>query len=375
MPVVGRVGVGAMANYLTLHGRAPFVFASIEADPSVEHRAFRLRLPIGVRHRQAFVTPWTETAGHGSFELRYRPVRRFRAELSGGAIARLRPAWLDLYQPISPGNLSHTHRYSRWSRFLALELAGMPIQHEHLRLSYRYSYMKYWQDPHYQPLYYPTHLVPYDHTEHLIEASWHHLKDKLRIGGTMVARHRNYYFAFARDAGTGLTHASVYSANPNPLYRVWYLRPSIDSRIDLSEAFRARLEYGHEIQIDSYQGYFSYQGPNPSAGIEWSPDRKWNVEASSSLQWRRYGPGSFQAGPTHPPLEDGNRRYAHRWAMHVGASYAVRRHVALYVDCDYARRSSNRPDYVPGIYPATRQYAIDFDYVNFRAIAGLRMSN
>ncbi len=34
-------------------------------------------------------------------------------------------------------------------------------------------------------------------------------------------------------------------------------------------------------------------------------------------------------------------------------------------------RDTNFPDYVPNVFPATRQYSIDWDYKNLSAVAGV----
>jgi len=374
LPLVARVGLGYMDGYLTLDGRAGFAVASIDATPTIENDRWRFRSELGLRHRQTIGTPWTETTGDGTIAARFAPIRRFRVEVSGGVTARLRKAWLDQYQPIAVGQLGTTHRYSRWSRFGEIEFAGMPIRKHHARLDYRYEYTDYWADPNYDPFQRPTHLVPQDRVEHRLDASWHYLRRGVRLGAELVARHRNYYFAFARDAGSGATHATAGGAPPNPLYRVWFAEPTLDARIDAHESLRIRLAYGHEFQVDSYQGYFSFAGPHPSVEVEWQPTTRLEIDLEADLRWRRYGPNSFQQVGSHPALEDGTRRYAHRVHAGLVARYRATEHLSIFAESSLVIRASNRPDYVPGVYPASRAYDIDFDYTNFIATVGVRAS-
>jgi hypothetical protein len=45
----------------------------------------------------------------------------------------------------------------------------------------------------------------------------------------------------------------------------------------------------------------------------------------------------------------------------------------LYANGGAVFRRSNYPDYVPYVFPATRNYQIDWDYDNFEASVGVRV--
>ena len=57
----------------------------------------------------------------------------------------------------------------------------------------------------------------------------------------------------------------------------------------------------------------------------------------------------------------------------LDVGYQVRRHLTVVAGADVTKRTTNFPDYVPGVFPAGAQYDVRWDYVNWEASAGVRL--
>ena len=100
--------------------------------------------------------------------------------------------------------------------------------------------------------------------------------------------------------------------------------------------------------------------------------RAWRAKLGAEAEWLRYGPDSYAPGGAHPELEKGTRRAEKTLALDVESRYALGSGFELIATFDVKRRLSNLPDYRPGIYPRTRRYDIDWDYVNVVGTLGVR---
>jgi hypothetical protein len=368
------IRTGVQIGRLTRTDAYAVLEASAAATPQIEWRLFRLRAPLEIAHHQAIGASLSELAGRGGLELRVSLGPELRAYAEGGVEGQWRPDWPDQYQPVEDG-FAPTDRYSSWTRGGGGRLELVPIERQHVELRYRYELTDYADDPGFDPIDEPTHLVPSDHEEHELELGWHHRGDDFALGGDLEAVQRHYFLARARDAGTGLTHAGSGGPPPNPLQNEWEIEPSVDVEFELlDDRLEIEVSYGHEIAIDTFQGYESYQGPHPEVRIEWHATDTVQLEADFDFKYRMYGSGSYAEGPGHPALEEGERRYDLRFTPGLALEWRFAEGWAFTAELEYTMRRTNFPDYAPGVFPASRQYAIQWDYDDFRAVAGVELA-
>lgn len=362
---VGTSG-GGLAGHGTLRENALFFGLGGEVEPQIERDRWRVRAPLSVEHRQTQGASLSESRIYLDGEVRYRRSARLRltGEVRVGGVWR--PNWPDQYQPMATGQLASTGRYSHWDRRIGFGVAGIPRRHHHVRARYRYTIVDYAEDPNYDPSTTPTHLVPGDHGQHDLDFSWRYLGKGWKVGAGLDIGIRNDYFAYARDASTGLTHAGAGGPPPNPLQQIVGVEPSIEGERTLAGG---RLElgaaYGFEIVDDTYQGYYSYTGHHPQLDLSWKIRPHTTARVSGELWWRTYGANSYAAGGTHPPLLYGDRRVDHRGRARLRASTRLADHWTGTADGSVYLRRTNFPTYEPGIFPSTRDYDIDWNYDNW----------
>ncbi|MBI5501406.1 MAG: hypothetical protein HY907_14265 [Deltaproteobacteria bacterium] len=363
---------GGMLGYRSVARDMATAGASLDVEPSVAIDDWRLRVPAELSMRETWPTSLAELRSELRLAVEWRRDSRLRIGLEGGARLVLRPGWPDPYQPQADGTLARSDRHSYVRPVAEATIAGIPVRHHHARLVYGYAYSDYREDGDYDPLQYPDHLAPADNERHSVRAVWHWLDGGWRVGGEVDASWTAYRSAYARDAGTGATHAGPGGASPNPLLELWSVEPAVDARVELLDGvLTLRLGYGHPFVIDAFQGYGSYQGPHVSAGIEVRPLPGLEIVAEADLEWRFYGEGGYAAGGDHPPLDDGSSRTDHRYRPRIELRYALTEGLSLTGAGEYLARRTNYPDYVPGVFPASRSYAIDWDYDDWLVLAGL----
>lgn len=371
-------GVGAISGTRTRTGRAMLLEGRLRAVPELTYGILRVQLDADFRHRTTLfpsdeLIDVPQYRGDGSLDVRLRPSRRLRFHFGADLRGVLRPNWADQYQPRLDGTLIPTDRYSYWSRGLHGDIKGIPIDHHHARIGYRYVLVDYEHDPNFDPINRPNHLVPRSHEEHEVRAAWHLVDDGLRLGGSIESFYRSYFWAFARDAGTGLTHASPGGENPNPLERLWGVTPALDVEIPLLDGkLTLDLEYAHDVVIDVFEGYRSQHAPKPSVRLDAAPTEKLDLSVSASFRHRHYFDGGYAVSANHPPLDYRDERLDTRVKAGFRLEQTVARGLRLFLTYDFVWRRTNFPDYVPLVFPATRTYDIDWDYVNHEILAGLR---
>ncbi|MBI5488169.1 MAG: hypothetical protein HY905_12625 [Deltaproteobacteria bacterium] len=363
---------GGMLGYRSIARDMATAGGSLEVEPAFVFDRWRLELPAALSMRQTWPTSLAEMTAELDLGLEWRPSSRFRIGAEGGASLVLRPGWPDPYQPEAGGELSPTDRHSYVRPGAELTVSGIPVRHHHARLVYDYSHSDYFEDASYDPLEYPTHLTPADNDEHGLRAAWHWLDGGWRVGGEVDASWTHYRNTYARDAGTGLTHAGPGGQPANPLLELWTVEPSLDARVRLfHDVLTLRLGYGHEVVIDPFQGYGSYQGPHLSAAVELRPLAWLEVVVEADLEWRFSGANGYAAGGGHPPLDYGTSRTDEIYRPRVEVRLALADELALTGLGEYRGRRTNFPDYVPGVFPASRSYAIDWDYNDWLLLLGL----
>lgn len=347
---------------------------AVELDLAPRWSAGDLELgaPIDVAHRETIGAALRETSARGALAARYRFARELGVSAALGVGAVSRPDWPDLYQPAGDG-LLRTDRYSHWDRRAELGLTVHPGRHHWVRGSYEYALADYATDPAFDPVARPNHLTPFDHEQHSAELGYRFSTRTLQIGASVAGFVESYFFVFSRDAHTGSTHAGPNGPPPNPLLELRGLTPAVELEVEpAGTRFELELRYAHELQDDAFAGYASYSGPNPSLTLRWSPWRPLEMRAGLELRWRRYGAGSYRAGPGHPALDSGDRRDDRRVRTSLGAELALTRTLALTLDAQITVRETNFPDYVPGQFPSSQRYAIDWDYTNLLITLGLQ---
>jgi hypothetical protein len=370
---VATRALGGYMNGLGVRSVSTAVVAtSAHLEPHLERWGFSAALPVDFAHRQTFGPSLDETRGRATVEFGWRRGPSLRLAAFVGLAVTHRPGWSDLYQPVPTGGYVPTDRFSHLDRAAGLKLAGIPLRHLHARLEFDWERSDYATDPTFLALARPDHLTPWDGERHKVESSWRYLASSWRVGLGADAFLRRYFFRFARDAGSGSTHAAPGGPSPNPLLVLRGVEPGASGEVAF---FDGRLElkaaWGIEIVQDTYQGYYSYVGHHPVLRLEASLPAGIKLQVRGDGRWARYGPASYQAGAGHPPLLWGDRRANHRLDLEVTVRIPLPGAWAARVEVAAARRRTNFPTYEPGILPASSDYDIDWNYDNFLALAGL----
>jgi hypothetical protein len=360
---------GFLHGHGTLDADAAFLEAGAEARFEAERGRWRLRAPVEAAHRSTAGASLDESDGAVGLELRYRKSRLLRLTAAAEIAGVWRPDWPDQYQPQPGGGYAPTDRYSHWDRELELGVASSPWKRNHGRLKYDYTIVDYRSDPNFDPLDEPTHLVPSDHSRHRLRGSWSRNGDRTSLDASLELSVKSYFFAFARDAGTGLTHAGAGGAPPNPLQRLIGVEPAVGVEREIGD-WQLEVDYSFEVVDDVFEGYYSYTGHHP--GIELSRklgDHRVGIEGE--LWWRRYGPGSYAESASHPPLTYGDRRVDRKGKIELAGEYRVATSWLATAATSLVSRRTNFPPYRPGVFPSSRQYSIDWNYDNWQLMVGI----
>lgn len=366
-------GIGALVGRQTRQDAGFLSEGWLNVRPQLEWSHVRVRLPIDAQYWRATGTELQQLDGQARVQLRWSPHRRFKLYLEGGVRGVLRQDWPDQYQP-SSNTLLPTNRYSHWRQRYETEMAIVPKRHHHLWIRYRYEIVEYHQDPLFDGVNRPTHLLPRTNSNHTGRLAWHTIVGDHRLAIELDGEYKQYTYAFSRDEGTGRTHAGPRGAPPNPLERLVGVDPSIELRLDfVDDLFRLTLGYRHAIQIDLFQGYRSLHGPKPEIRLRWK-FRQSEFEVAANVAHYVYFDGGYQEASNHPPLDYGSRRRDTRASLKAEASTGVGEFTTLFARYRLSFRRTNFPDYQPGIFPATRSYAVDWDYLNHYLLMGVEFN-
>ena len=365
-------GVGYMSGLGTLRVQDAFIHSSMRVVPTLRWRDWQVRVVGNLTQRLPLTLSLTESRISGETELRWNPFRGLWLTSATGLSATIRPGWPDPYQPRPDGSLMLSDRYSYTERTVKLRLSAIPFRRHHARIAYEYSISDYDQDPHFDAQLEPIHLIPRDHARHRASATW-----TVRVGTNVLeaggrVEHISYFFSFARDRHTGLTHANPGGMPANPLAVFIGLEPSMSWRTRLwSDKVSLSVGYAHEFLRDPFQGYYSYQGPHPTLRVRFAA-AGWETKLGLDLRWRSYGTDSYRAGAGHPSLEDGTQLYDRRLSTDSTVNRALGGGVSVYAEESTTIRQSNYPDYVPGVFPASRRYRINWDFWNLNVSGGVK---
>lgn len=372
-PGDARLSLGFMSGLRTRHVHTPLVLASAQVDPGFRHDIWDLRVLAGAEQRETFAAKLDQTSGSLALRVQSRPLGWLKLELMPELYGVRRPKWPDQYQPRSDGTLGSTDRYSYYERRLGAQATVHPTRGHWLDLGYRYRLADYKQDPAFDPIAAPSHLTPGDHERHELQLQWRWVPRPLRVKVGADAFIKNSFFYFSRDAHTGATHAGAGGAPPNPLQQTRGVEPFAEVQWRLLEDhLQLGVGYGYALIEDTFQGYYSQAGHHPAFDIEYRGAAGWQVALGLEAWLWRYGENSYQAGPGHPDLTSGDRRVDRKLQITFDSRVPLGNHWSLQASVSYALRDTNFPPYEPGVFPASRQYDIDWNYRNVLLLAGAR---
>ncbi len=353
-----------------IHGEAgPASWTELQLRPSLDVEGWNVGLPVDLSHRQTFGFALAESRGKLGLRARHK-TDMHRVLLYAGAYGAWRPGWLDPYQPDVHGEPTPTDRHSYASPRLRAQWDLLPWDGHRFVLEAQLRRPDYLEDPDYDPELAPTHIVPGDHLRTTTEARWRRDWERWRLELGSTAELRAYSQTYARDAGTGLTHAS--SDEPNPLYRVLDLEPRARLRWEPGP-LTLRASYGLEIVQDLFEGYYSYRGHHPGLKLSLDASDAVSVTARGELWLRRFGPDSYAEGGSHIALDDdGERRWDRRGKGGLELDYRVSERWSANLGLEARFRETNFPDYEPGVFPsAGSDYEIEWDWRTFQTGVGL----
>jgi hypothetical protein len=339
------------------------LLTEVALTPERKAKGFTLAIPFRLSHRQTIGASLNETAGSLAVEPTWRVGRKTELGLEAGASGAWRPDWPDLYQRTIDGFMPGTDRYSYLAWHAGASYWTRIGDGKHFRLKARYVQTKYVEDGSFDPNT-PMHLTPRDNGRFELGASWRVIKEAYALGFRLDFSHRQDFTLLARDASSGSTNGDT-----NPTQKLEQLEPVVQLDLRNLGGTKVTLEYGYQVQQDPFAGYYSYQGHHPTLRVAHDFGRRLEGNLRVEGWFRTYGPDS------KPSTDDGKRLRDDRALVRGELAYALGGGLALTGKAEYVRRASNYPDYVPGVYPATRYYDIQWDYTNLAATVGVEWRN
>lgn len=286
-----------------------------------------------------------------------------------------RPSWPDLYQPnpLGPGLPTDpnfgaylpTDRNSFHKLIAALEFEYSGISKFTLKGDGGYKRNIQYIDPNFNANI-PFHLTPTTYggivfdLEGIYEAS---PTTDLQLSNDF--EWRSYDIALARDAVTGLTHATT---TPNQLYS------QINNETKLAATFKSKKShieftpfFGFIVNVDPFQGYYSYLGIEPGLQLEGKIHR-FSYALKVSFEMQNYGANGFDPAKT----QDKKALYKYYLKGGLELKYKIHKHVELFLDGEVYNKWTNYPSYTPGQPPvAGKNYSINFSFANYLISSGV----
>lgn len=328
--------------------------------PLAAQGPLELRVPLRLERDQAFGSDLTSTTAGAALEPQWQAMTSVRLGAELGYLRVWRLGWPDQYQPNPDLTLRETDRYSYRALRGGANVYARPAPHQHLRLRWRATSYDYRRDPNFDELDpTPTHLTPRDNVQNELDASWRYVEPAWALALRLGTDFRRDSVYPARQAQTGSPVAGTRQKLNDYEPRAEIELRKLPGRVKLS------LELGWAIRDDLYAGYYSYSGPHPRAVAEWAATDRLSLVADVQAWWLTYGPSS------KANTEDGKRLYDHRGLVRGEARYALGRGLSFLGEASWRSRTTNYPDYVPGVFPASQLYDIRWDYDNYRVLAGV----
>ena len=285
----------------------------------------------------------------------------------------LRPSWPDLYQPnpllfgakANPefGSYLPTDRNSYHKLYPEITAGYNGIANLNLELDVHYIRNLEYIDPNYV-FFLPTHLTPstYSGLSGEIKGTYK-LSKTLHIKLKNENQYRSYDYELARDAITGKTN---FVSTPNPLYREFNNITTLGVDIILTGIkMKIKPFASLDISTDLYQGYYTYTGIEPGIEIEHKIE-KFSYSIKFSEEMRFFSPNGF-----NPTLTtDKKSLYKYYTKGEINLKYRFNKHIESFINAEMLIKQTNYPAYTPGIYPASKNYNIDFNFQNYGIWAG-----
>lgn len=366
-----RLSTGAFAGRSVRRDVGAMIAPELDLTPTMKlSDALRLELPAVVKYRGTLGAALSELYGKLGLGAQWAPSPGWKLEGGVAVAGYYRPGWLDLYQPLTSGTYAPTDRFSHWDPQLQLKSAWRPSRRHHLRAKYRLGSSNYVVDPAYDPVNAPMHLTPESGLRQDAELGWRYVEADWKVGASVQAFQQNAYFLYSRDALTGRTHAGAGGPPPNPLQVLRGVEPALEGELELGERVELSGQFGLELVSDAYQGYYSFGGLHPE--LKAKVNLGVGVLSATAEAWlRRYGESSYSAGSGRPALLWGDRREDRRLAL--GGEWRQKLHgsLDLVAEAKWITRATNFPSYQPFVYPASREYDIEWSYSNLEATVGV----
>ncbi len=379
-----RLGVGALTGD-GIHrspdgGPSAMSVVAVDMEPSLEWTMLTLSLPSKVEHRETWGGHLSRSTASSSLALEFKPMRQFRSTVEVGVAASSRPEWLDPYQPIDnlpDTGLIATDRRGRFDTIVGARLMAVPWSKTFARLNYNFTRSATVKDPAFDAIERPNHLTPRDNDEHTLRGSFKTTLGSLKPSLGVSVFRREWFFVFARDAGSGATHAGPGGDPPNSLQTFHGLDVEPEAQLSLlNEAVVLDVGWRLRVVDDLYDGYYSRVENRFSMGVETTtgpPELSLETKTRFDVNEVIYGDQAYAAGGRHPPLDYGDRRELRRSTLSVSARFPAKAAVHVFAEVAATAQVTNFPDYATGVFPTTQAYEVDWDYQTARALIGLEM--
>lgn len=361
-------------------GPSPMSVVAVDMEPSLEWTMLTLSLPSKVEHRETWGGHLSRSTASSSLALEFKPMRQFRSTVEVGVAASSRPEWLDPYQPIDnlpDTGLIATDRRGRFDTMVGARMMAVPWSKTWARLNYGFTRSTTVKDPAFDAIERPNHLTPRDNDEHTLRGSFKTTLGSLKPSLGVGVFRREWFFVFARDAGSGATHAGPGGDPPNPLQTFHGLDVEPEAQFTLlNEAVVLDVGWRLRVVDDLYNGYYSRIENRFSMGVETTtgpPELSLETKTRFDINEVIYGDQAYAAGGSHPPLDYGDRRELRRSTLSVSARFPAKAAIHLFAEVAATAQVTNFPDYATGVFPTTQAYEVDWDYQTARALIGLEM--
>ncbi|HET9554734.1 MAG TPA: hypothetical protein VFP50_17335 [Anaeromyxobacteraceae bacterium] len=333
--------------------------------PTLHSGAFKLELPVRFGAQQTLGASLSEYSGSAGVAPEWKVRHGLRLGVEAGLTGAFRPDWPDLYQRDVSGHFTPTDRYSYLAWRAGATLWAQPVARQHLKIRYHYVSYDFRRDPSFDPSVDAEHLTPRDNGQHHLDVSYRFLREGGAVGLRVEGMHRQDSVYLARHALTGST-----SFGTTPTQRLDQVEPSVEAEWkDLGGAVDLSLRYGWQVQRDPFEGYYSYTGHHPRAAIDWRATGALSVRLEGEAWLRTYGPNS------KANTEDGKRLEYQKVGAAASLRYALGGGLSLEAEGSVLRETTNYPNLFHDLVTGPNQFGqytvIDFDYTNWKALAGV----
>ncbi len=358
----GSIAAGASSGRGTRRAPHALIESEVAVVPKLDLWLFGLELPARLTHTKTFFAPFDQTDAEIDLEAGLTRWKELRIFVVVGAELVSRSGWLDSYQPTEAGALLPTDRFGSFERRIGARLTSTPFAKNHARASYLYSIVDSMRDPAFDPVLRPNHLTPQDHDAHELAASWRYSARGFKVGAAARAFRRSWFFVFARDAGTGKTHAGAGGAPPNPLQALQGVE--VEPQVELAlwgGAIELEVEPSLGLVDDPFEGYLSSLDFGCAVAVALHLPFDVRARARLTSMLRLYGEGAYAEGSSHPPLDFGERRQDARVSAAIEVRRALGPGIDAFAELKAVARRTNFPDYVPEVFPSDQLYDVRRD--------------